>query len=217
MPTDSKSSPNKEGKGSGASKGLWISVLKFVFAVLLLPAVIGTTRAFLGELLTFEPAIRQTLLLGVVSYIIMKFFVYDFSVVYAFGQGIITAIFQFFKPLVNFAPYVLPVYTFAIIVVYGIFTVTGKMGAEWQGVLIYWLAFTFTMHIVLTAQDLYNKDSTAGKPNYFFGMSLVYIVDVFLVSLFMSIAVQGFSFPRFFQTLTGTSVVIYKTVFQQLF
>jgi hypothetical protein len=129
----------------------------------------------------------------------------------------VATVFQFLKPLVNFAPYVLPIYTLAIVIVYGILSLTGRMQGEWQGIFLFLLAFTFTMHIVLTAQDLYNKDSLAGKPNYFFGMSLVYIVDVFLMALVMSLAVKGFSFPHFFESLTGMSFKIYAAVFHQLF
>jgi hypothetical protein len=197
--------------------GTLLLILKFALAVILLPVVIGTTCALQNELATFEPAIRQALFVGMVSYVLMKFFVYDFSPVYAFGQGLLTTVFQFLKPLVNAAPYVLPIYTFAIIIVYGVLSLMGKMQGEWQWMFLFLSAFTFTMHIVLTAQDLYNKDSIAGKPNYFFGMSLVYIVDVFLMALIMSLAVQGFSFPRFFQELTGVSGHIYGAIFRQLF
>ena len=214
--TDSKAAP-KSSKGGGGITNVLLLILKIVLAILLLPVVVGTTYAVQGELATFEPAIRQALFVGMVSYVLMRFFVYDFSVVYTFGQGLITTVFQFLKPLVNFAPYVLPIYTFAIIIAYGVLSLMGKMQPAWQGIFLFLLAFTFTMHIVLTAQDLYNKDSMAGKPNYFFGMSLVYIIDVFLMALFMSLAVKGFSFPHFFESLTGTSFKIYAAVFHQLF
>jgi len=206
-----------KGKGVGGIVGTLLLLLKIVLAILLLPVVMGMTYAFQAELMTFEPAVRQALFVGMVSYVLMRFFVYDFAVIYGFGQGIVTTVFQFLKPLVNAAPYVLPIYTLAIVIAYGILSVMGKLEGEAQGIFLFLSAFTFTMHIVLTAQDLYNKDSVVGKPNYFFGMSLVYIVDVFLMALLMSLAVQGFSFPRFFQELTGVSGHIYSIIFKQLF
>jgi hypothetical protein len=202
--------------GKGSITQMFILILKFLLAVILLPIVMGMTYAVQGELATFEPAARDILMIGMVSYVILRFFVYDFFAIYTFGQGMVTMVFQFLKPLVSAAPYVLPIYTLMTIVIYGVLKIIGVAG-EWQELFLFLCAFTFTMHIVLTAQDLYAKDSTAGKPNYFFGMALVYIVDVFLMALLMSLAVKEFSFPHFFQMLTKTSWGIYLAVFNQLF
>ncbi|MBF0484898.1 MAG: hypothetical protein HQL16_00120 [Candidatus Omnitrophica bacterium] len=191
-------------------------ILKFVFALIILPVVVALTFAFQNELATFEPALRHTLWQGMVTYVLLRFFVYDFSAVYAFGQGIVTSVFQFLKPLVNAAPYVLPIYTILVLLVYAVISVMGKLSG-YESVFIFLFAFTFTMHIVLTAQDLYKKDSIAGKPNYFFSMILVYIFDVFFMALLMSLILKGFSFTHFFQGLTGTSADIYRMIFKQLF
>lgn len=198
-------------------KEFLLTGLKFTIAVVLLPVVMGITYAFQGELATFEPTIRQTMFEGMVTYVIMRFFIYDFNAVYTFGQGLVTSVFQFLKPLVNVAPYVLPTYTIILSILYGILSLLGKMEGEWQRLFLFLLAFTFTMHIVLTAQDLYNKDSAAGKPDYFFGMSLVYIIDLFFTALLLNLTVAGFAFTHFFLALTGTSFDIYKGVFHQLF
>ncbi len=191
-------------------------VLKFLFAVLILPLVIASTFAFQNELVKFEPALRDALSWGMFSYIILKFFVYDFGVVYTFGQRLVTAAFQFLKPLVNAAPYVFPVYSMLVLAVYAVMSWMGGLDT-WRTVFLFLFSFTFSMHIILTAQDLYNKDSSAGKPTYFFGMSLVYILDVFLMALLASLVLPGFSFPTFFNDLTGASGNIYKVVIGQLF
>lgn len=198
-------------------KDMFLTVLKFLTAVLLLPVVMGITYAFQGEVLRIEAAVYHSFLIGMVSYVIMRFFVYDFSALYAFGQGITTTIFRFFKPFGSAAPFVLPIYTIAIAILYWIFSLIGNMEGEWQQMFLFLLSFTFTMHIVMTAQELYNKDSSAGKPDYFFGMSLVYIVDLFFIALLLNLTLADFSFLRFFLALTGTSFDIYKAVFCQLF
>ncbi len=197
-------------------KDAFFVVLKFLFAVLILPLVIASTFAFQNELVKFEPALRDALSWGMFSYIILKFFVYDFGVVYTFGQRLVTAAFQFLKPLVNAAPYVFPVYSMIVLAAYAVVSWMGNLDA-WRTVFLFLFAFTFSMHIILTAQDLYNKDSSAGKPTYFFGMSLVYILDVFLMALLASLVLPGFSFPTFFNDLTGASGNIYKVVIGQLF
>jgi hypothetical protein len=191
-------------------------VFKFIIAVLLLPLVIGTVVALQGEITKFDPALQQAINVGVLTYVLMKFFVYDFDAVYKFGQGIVGGCFQFLKPVMNFAPYVFPIYTILGIIAYAIVNIMGKMG-EWGPLFFMVIAFTFAMHIVLTAQDLYTKDSIAGKPSYFFTMALIFIVDVFLMSLLMSLAGKGFSFVNFFKGLSVASVDIYAAVFRQLF
>ncbi len=196
-----------------------IIVLKFVFAALLLPLVIGTVLALRGEVAQFDAALQNALYAGTLAYVVMKFFIYDLDVVYKFGQSIVGFCFQFLKPVMNFAPYVIPVYTLIGIVVYAIIHATGVIGGrEPLGlILIGAIAFTFAMHIILTAQDLYKKDTIPAKPNYFFAMSLIFIVDVFFMALLMGLAGKGFSFVSFFQKLGGASAQIYMAVFKQLF
>jgi hypothetical protein len=191
-------------------------ILKFVFAVLLLPLVIATVVALQGEIGRFDPLLQQAIFSGTLAYVLLKFFVYDFDAVYKFGQNIVGACFQFLKPVMNFAPYVIPIYTILGIIAYAIIHIMGQMEA-YTGVFFAVIAFTFAMHIVLTAQDLYTKDSMAGKPDYFFAMSLIFIVDVFFMALLMSLAGKGFSFVHFFQGLSTASGDIYTAVFKQLF
>ncbi len=196
-----------------------IIVLKFVFAALLIPLVVGTVLALQGEISQFDGALQRALYTGTLVYVVMKFFVYDLDAVYKFGQSIVGFCFQFLKPLMNFAPYVIPVYTIIGIVAYAIIRAMGALGGkEPLGlILIAAIAFTFSMHIILTAQDLYKKDSIPGKPNYFFAMSLIFIVDVFFMAILMGLAGKGFSFVSFFQKLGNASGHIYMAVFKQLF
>ncbi|MBF0595487.1 MAG: hypothetical protein HQL22_11055 [Candidatus Omnitrophica bacterium] len=191
-------------------------ILKFTLAALLLPLVIGSTVALQGQITGFDAALQHSLWFGLVTYLILKFFVYDFSHVYKFGQEMVKFCFQFLKPLVNTAPYVIPIYTVFVLLVYAVVVAIGQLPA-WKGLLLSLVSATFSMHIILTAQDLYSKDSSAGKPTYFFGMQVVYIIDVFLIALVMNVVLPGFSFIEFFKSLGATSVDIYKAVIGQLF
>ena len=191
--------------------------LKFVVAVLLLPVVIASTVALNGQVMAVTDGLQQKLWLGLLSYLVLKFFVYDFMHVYQFGQGIVTFCFQFLKPLVNAAPFVIPIYTVLVLIAYAIVSALGKMTLPVQGYFFMVLAFTFAMHIILTAQALYTKDTAVGKPTYFFSMQLIYIVDVFLIALVMNAALPAFHFVDFFKTLGSVSYDIYRAVFTQLF
>ncbi|MFH0753916.1 MAG: hypothetical protein V2A70_05060 [Candidatus Omnitrophota bacterium] len=191
-------------------------VLKFIAAALLLPLVIATVLALevgVGEL---HPGIAQAVITGTIAYVLMKFFVYDFDAVYKFGQSVVGSCFQFLKPVMNFAPYVIPIYTLIVIIVYVIMNALNKLGT-FEPLFAGVIAFTFAMHIILTAQDLYKKDNVLGKPNYFFSMGLIFIVDVFLMVMLFSLAGKGLSFIQFFNNLSATSCEIYIAVFKQLF
>ena len=202
--------------GGGGFQATAFVVLKFVLALLLLPIVIASTGALQEEILHFDATLQHDLWFGLVLYLALFFFVYDFALVYRFGQGVMTFCFQFLKPLVNFAPYVIPVYTIIVLVGFAILNAMGVKG-EWKGLCYSMMAATFSMHIILTAKDLYQKDSTPGKPTYFFVMGVVYIVDVFFIALIMNMTLPGFSFVRFFQGLAGVTFNIYKAIFTQLF
>ncbi len=211
-----KNTDGEKTKSKGGVANVFLTLLKFVVAFVILPVIIATTVAFQDQVEAFTPGLKQALWTGMVVYIILRFFVYGFGQVYQFGQQVVGFCFQFLKPLVNVAPYVVPIYTILALILYSIVNAMGKTG-EYQSLFFSAFAFTFTMHIVLTAQDLYNKDSVPGKPTYFFGMGLVYIFDVFFIALLMNFTVPGFSFVHFFQSLAGTSIGIYKAVFHQLF
>ncbi len=210
----------KASGGGGDPKGGWqgtlLIVLKFLFAALFLPVVIGSTMALQNEVMGFDASLRHSLWIGLVAYLVLFFFVYDFAHVYQFGQNVMTFCFQFFKPMLNFAPYVLPIYTIVVLIAFAVMSAMGK-AHEWQGMFFSLIAFTFSMHIILTAKDLYKKDPGFGKPTYFFGMELVYIIDVFLIALVMNVVLPGFSFIEFFKRLSGVSLDIYKPVIGQLF
>jgi hypothetical protein len=193
-----------------------LMIVKVAVTLLVLPVVVAITHAFQAQITELNPTLQQSLWLGVMVYVILKFFVYGFEHIYRFGQNIVTYCFQFLKPLVNVAPYLVPIYTILVLLVFAVLNAFDRVG-EFRSMFYSTIAFTFAMHVILTAQDLYNKDSSPGKPTYFFGMALVYIFDVFLIALIMHCSLPGFSFVKFFQSLALTSFHIYKTIFLQLF
>jgi hypothetical protein len=197
-------------------KDLLLLILKFFLTVFMFPVLIASTRALYLGLAGFDAGIRHALWTGAAVYLLLKLFVHDLSAVYTWGQNMVTSLFQFLKPLVNAAPYILPIYTILSLLVYGVLMLAGKSGGL-EPAFGFIFSFTFVMHIVLTAEALSKKDAVPGKPNYFFAMTLVYILDVFLLAMLLSLVMPGFSFVHFFKSLTSGSFGIYKAVFIQLF
>ncbi len=193
-----------------------LMTFKFVLAVVLLPLVLASTLALQGQIVELDAVLRHHLWVGMVGYLLLKCFVYDFDHVYRFGQGMVTFCFQFLKPLVSAASFVIPIYTIFVLLAYALMSAMGVLG-DWKDLFFVLISATFSMHIILTAQDLYEKDTVVGKPTYFFGMQLIYIVDIFMMALLMNAIVPDFSFPQFFKVLSSTSFDIYQMVFMQLF
>lgn len=191
-------------------------IFKFFAAAFLFPAVIGTTAALLAGYSSFEASVRGMLQLGLGSYLFCRLFVYDFSHVYLFGQKVVVSLCGFLKPLISTAPFVLPIYTLFVLLGYMLATAIGQI-ETFRPFLLFLLSFTIVMHIVMTAGDLYAKDSVPGKPDYFFAMSLIYLVDIFLVALVSGLILPGFSFPEFFRGMVDKSGDVYLKIFRQLF
>jgi hypothetical protein len=197
-------------------KETFLYIFKFFAAASLFPAVIGTTAALLAGYSSFEASVRDMLQLGLGSYLFCRLFVYDFSHVYLFGQKVVASLCGFLKPLISTAPFVLPIYTLFVLLGYMLATAIGQI-ETFRPFLLFLLSFTIVMHIVMTAGDLYAKDNVPGKPDYFFAMSLIYLVDIFLVALVSGLILPGFSFPEFFRGMVDKSGDVYLKIFRQLF
>ncbi len=160
--------------------------------------------------------LRQCFILGILVYLLVHVFIYEPQPIYQYGQNMVTAIFQFFSPLVKVAPLVLPIFSIFFIIALYVGTLVFKSAQLGQG-LIFLVGFTLTMHMVMTAKILRNKDSNTIKPNYFFSMSLIYSFNIFILALLFDLALKDFSFYHFFTSATQATGAIYGAVFHQLF
>jgi len=73
------------------------------------------------------------------------------------------------------------------------------------------------LHIVYSGKTLRSKKNDFLKGNYIFGFSFIYIMDVILLSLFMSLIFEKFSFVDFFSAAFASAQTIFVSVFRQLF
>lgn len=191
-------------------------ILKIVFTVVMLPVLVASAVALQRQAFTLSGDLQQALGLGLTSFLILKLFVYDFQALHHLGQGITTFCFRAFKGLAQVAPFVIPLYSVFVLLVYAILQFMGKARGL-QYLFFTLLAFTFSMHVVMTAQELYEKDGAYGKPTYFFSMVLITIVDLVVLALVVSAITPAFDFLKFFNDIDRCVGQIYRAVFQQLF
>ncbi|MFH1359569.1 MAG: hypothetical protein ABIJ41_00835 [Candidatus Omnitrophota bacterium] len=197
-------------------KEKFLIVLKFIIFVCLIPVVIAATRGFVEQMSSIPDVLRAFFLWGIFVYIFVHVFICEPKELYAYGQKIVSQIFRFFAPLVEVAPYFLPIYAILLLIIFYFVVLIFKAG-EYGRYFMFMLSFFLTMHFTFTAKQLRAKEENALKPNYFFSISIIYIANIVLLSLFLDLIIDSFSFVELFTAITRQTEGIYSTIFHQLF
>lgn len=210
-----------EGLGAGLPKRATISrklfgVVKFIVGICLLPFIYSVSVSFLSEFNAVEKLYQDYFWAGVLSFIIIYLFIYEPAIIYNKGQKLLGIVFNFFKPLVRVAPYLLPIYTIIIFILYLILSFALK-SKESVGYFIFLLSFSLTLHLVFSAKSVRSKQGDFLKANYIFGFSFVYIIDLLLLSFCLNIMFKEFSFVNFFNNSFQIGKNIIYAIFKQLF
>lgn len=182
--------------------------------ILLFPCVIGFTIGFSKELLSLEKSIIY-FLSGTISYLVIHLFIYKPVIIYQKGQRMLEIIFRFFSPLVKVASYLLPIYTLFLFFVYFIISVFIKTELL-TNYFLFLFSFSLSFHFILTAEILRTKEDFL-KANYIFGFSLIYILNLILISFGLNLIYDKFSFIRFFNGSFQIANNIFSVIFKQLF
>ncbi len=193
-----------------------LGTVKFIIGICLLPFVYSVSVSFLNEFNTVEKLFRNYFWAGVVSFIIIYLFVYEPAIFYKKGQRLLEIVFKFFKPLIRVAPYLLPIYTIGIFIIYLIFPFAFKT-KESVGYLIFLFSFSLTLHLIFGAKSVRSKQGDFLKANYIFGFSFVYILDLALLAFCLNIIFKEFSFVNFFNNSFQIGTNIVYAIFKQLF
>ena len=219
-----KSKPVPKGgepKSGGSSKSAWISnkifdIIKLILGICLLPFVYSASVAFLSQISYIDVTLQNYFWAGVITLVLIYLFIWEPTVVYERGHKLVEIIFSFFQPLVKFAPYLLPIYTIVLFILYLFLCIF--IQDKW---LIEWAMFLFglsiAMHLVFAAQSIRSKKGDLLKSNYIFGFSFMYIISVGLVALFLNFIFKEFSFVSFSNNAYSVASSIFKAVFSQLF
>ncbi|MEW6170756.1 MAG: hypothetical protein AB1472_04295 [Candidatus Omnitrophota bacterium] len=192
-----------------------LGVIKFIVGILLLPIVIGITFGFYKEISILEKTHLVYFITGIITYLVIHLFVWEPQFLYKKGQHILEILFGFFAPLVKIAPYLLPIYTILSFIIYFILVLFIKSPILLD-IFMFLFGFTLILHIKFTSDDLKAKESFL-KSDYIFGFSLIYILNIILVSLFISVVIKEFSIPNFFKESFQLTKSIISYIFSQLF
>ena len=191
-------------------------IIKFILGICFLPFVYSVSVAFLNEFSAVEKTVQNYFWAGVISFIILYLFVYEPVIIYNKGQRLLEIAFQFFKPLVKVTPYLLPIYTIVIFILYLLLPSLLKT-QESFGYFIFLFSFSLTLHLIFSAKSIRSKQGDFLKANYIFGFSFVYIIDIVLLTFCLNLIFREFSFVNFFNNSFQIGKNIFYAVFKQLF
>jgi len=219
----SKLDTNLESGGGLKSKlsifsGRLFSIVKLIIGLCFLSFVYSGSVGFLKELWLIEPVLRRYFWSGIISFTLIYLFIFEPARIYQKGQKLLGLIFKFFAPLVKVAPYVLPIYTIIIFSLYPLFH--WMFNSKEPAVTNYFIflgGFSWALHLVFSAKSLRSRQGDFLKANYIFGFSLVYIINLILIAICLSLIIKNFSFINFFEGSFQAAKNIFKAIFRQIF
>ncbi len=193
------------------------SILKLIFAILLLAVVIACSIAFSREIMVLNKLTISCFLWGIFSFLIIYHLIWEPEVVYIKGQRVVEIVFRFFAPLVKVASFCLPIYTLFILIAYWLLSLLFTGLKDLGNYFIFFASFFLAMHIVFTAKSLKSRQSDFLKANYFFAMELIYLINIAIIAGLFNLILPDFSFLDFFRASCQNTQSIFLPVFRQLF
>jgi hypothetical protein len=191
-------------------------LIKFVIFLFLIPVVAAVTIAFNKDISELKTVYHHSFEWGVFTYVLLHLFLSDLIWLYKFGQGMVSELFKFWEPLAKVAPYVFPIYTVLTMGAYYVVVRTMHIGPN-NGWWFFVIGFTLAMHMIMTAKEMYEADTSSFKPHYLFEMSLVYILVILLMVQLLNVTAWRFSVVAFSQTVFDLTRNFYFLIYFKLF
>ncbi|MFH1441503.1 MAG: hypothetical protein ABIH18_05645 [Candidatus Omnitrophota bacterium] len=194
----------------------FFGVTKFIFGLFLLPFVYSVTVSFLNEFNVVDQLNRDYFWAGLITLLVIYLFVWELGKIYNLGHKILEVMFSYVQPLVKVAPYLLPIYTIVLCIVYAIVSRVNESPAI-LNYFMFLFSFTMGLHLIFSAKTIRGKKKDFLKGNYIFGFSFVYILNIFVLGFILNIIFSEYSFVNLFNMTFQTAKGIFAGVYNQLF
>lgn len=202
-------------KISGLSSKLF-GVIKVILALLILPFLYSSIVSFLNEFALISKGLQQIFLNGAIVFLAIYLFVWEPTVIYNKGHKLLELMFSFVKPLVNVAPFLLPIYSIIFFILYGLLSLGIKSGWLIEYAL-FLIGFSTLLHLTFAAKTIRSKKGDFLKSNYIFGFSFIFILNLILLAAWFSLIFKELSFVNFCNVSFTIASGIFSAVFKQLF
>jgi hypothetical protein len=202
-------------KISGLSSKVF-GIIKFILGILLLPFVYSTALSFLNELGLVDRGLQTIFWSGAISFLVIYLFIWEPALIYNKGHKLLEIMFSFFKPMVNVAPFLLPIYVILAFIIYGLLSLAIK--SSWLiEYTLFLVGFAAVLHLVFSAKTIRTKKGDFLKGNYIFGFSFIFILNLGLLALGFNFMFKEYSFVNFCNVSFKIASAIFYVVFKQLF
>lgn len=202
-------------KISGLSSKFF-GIIKFILGIILLLLIYSSVVSFANEFTQLDKGLQQIFYNGIISFLIIYLFIWEPLVIYNKGHKLLEIIFSFFKPMVNVAPFLLPIYTILFFIIYGLLALGIK--SDWLiKYTLFLIGFSSILHLTFSAKTIRLKKGDFLKANYIFGFSFIFILNVSLLAIGLSLIFDKFSFVNFCNISFTIFRNIFLAVFKQLF
>lgn len=181
-----------------------LTIVKIILTVLLLPVLWACGVVFHEHITSLPGSTGEFFLWGMFGFLMFYLFFYQFWGVYESGQKIMTGIFQFTFPIGKILVLGIPFYLTVILLLH--YVLANLLGVNVvDQYFMFFAGFAFTMHILLTAQDMQQQEKAIIKPAYLFMMGIVAIFAIFITVLLFDLFLKEFTFPEFFEAVSNTA------------
>ena len=214
--------------------------LRFILGILLLPFTLGVSIALYQQLGVVRSLNNHQLffLYGVGTYIVIHLVFYRPVFPYVFAHELIHALSTWisggkvksFKAtakggevkttktnsFISLSPYCFPIYTIFLAAVYSISSLFFDVG-RYVLIFIFLVGFTLIFHLVITIDFLKTKQPDLIKTGYILSLNLIYIANIFILALILSLIFPDTSFVNFIHSSVQKTNSIYSAIFRQFF
>ena len=202
-------------KISGFSSKIF-GVVKLILAIVILPFVYSTIIAFISEFNLIDKSLQQVFINGIITFLGIYLFIWEPALIYNKGHKLLEVMFSFVKPMVNVAPFLLPIYTILFFIIYGLLYF-GIKSDRLIHVMLFLIGFSSILHLTFSAKTIRGKKGDFLKANYIFGFSFIFILNLGLLALGLSTIFKEYSFINYCNTSFVVARDIFRAVFNQLF
>ena len=217
-----------------------MGILRFIISILLLPVCVIVTISFYDGIFTIKDVSGPGLyfILGALLYSVIHLLLFRLDFLYVFGHESMHAVATVFSGgkasnmkvsnkggsvktttpnfFVMLAPYLVPLYTVIIAILYFILSFFIDI-TKYSSIFMLLIGFTLMFHLAYTAESIRDKQSDLIKTGYLSSISFIYVVNLIIVFLIVSLLFRGASFIDFISSIYVKTKYFYWLFWKQLF
>lgn len=217
-----------------------IRLFRFIVSLLLIPLCVAITISFYNGILSIRAISESGLLfiLGALAYSVLHLLLFKLSFLNVLGHELLHAIATLFSGgkvlsfkvstnegsvrstapnlFVILAPYLIPGYTIFIALLYFVSSFFMDV-TRFSGYFIFFIGFTLMFHLAYTAGSIREKQPDLMKTGYLFSISFIYMVNLLIVFLIITLLFKEASFFDFLSSSYERSKEFYYSFWRQLF